>query len=90
MKEVDGWQSEESTEPELSESVRTVAGSHDEVISLIKDAFSFISTYEGEIPGVSARECGNYLDHDLNEAKIEAAEYLKTLQTFTAADIYYK
>ena len=53
--------------------------SHDEVISLITD-----------IPGVSARECGNYLDHDLSGAKSEAAEYLKTLQSVTSNDIYYK
>ncbi|MBQ2296492.1 MAG: S-ribosylhomocysteine lyase, partial [Clostridia bacterium] len=64
--------------------------SHDEVISLIKDAFEFISNYEGDIPGVSARECGNYLDHDLLGAKSEAAEYLKTLQSVTSNDIYYK
>ena len=64
--------------------------SHDEVISLIKDAFEFISGYEGDIPGVSARECGNYLDHDLLGAKSEAAEYLKTLQSVTSNDIYYK
>ncbi|MBQ9957747.1 MAG: S-ribosylhomocysteine lyase, partial [Clostridia bacterium] len=56
----------------------------------IKDAFEFISGYEGDIPGVSARECGNYLDHDLLGAKSEAAEYLKTLQSVTSNDIYYK
>lgn len=64
--------------------------SHDEVISLIKEAFEFIASYEGEIPGTTERECGNYLDHDLSGARIEAAEYLKTLQSITADDIYYK
>ena len=64
--------------------------SHDEVISLIKEAFEFIASYEGEIPGTTERECGNYLDHDLLGARIEAAEYLKTLQSITADDIYYK
>lgn len=64
--------------------------SHNEVISLIKEAFEFIASYEGEIPGTTERECGNYLDHDLSGARIEAAEYLKTLQSITADDIYYK
>ena len=64
--------------------------SQDEVISLIKEAFEFIALYEGEIPGTTERECGNYLDHDLSGARIEAAEYLKTLQSITADDIYYK
>ncbi len=64
--------------------------SQDEVISLIKEAFEFIASYEGEIPGTTERECGNYLDHDLSGARIEAAEYLKTLQSITADDIYYK
>jgi S-ribosylhomocysteine lyase len=34
-----------------------------------------------EIPGASEKECGNYKEHDLKEAKKEIAEYLKILQT---------
>jgi S-ribosylhomocysteine lyase len=33
-----------------------------------------------EIPGASEKECGNYREHDLNEAKKEISEYLKIIQ----------
>lgn len=64
--------------------------SHETVVSLVKEAFDFIAAYDGEIPGVSAKECGNYLDHDLEGAKREAAIYADAIKNLTAADIYYK
>lgn len=64
--------------------------SHETVVLLVKEAFNFIAAYDGEIPGVSAKECGNYLDHDLNGAKREAAIYADAIKDLTAADIYYK
>lgn len=64
--------------------------SHETVVSLVKEAFDFIAAYDGEIPGVSAKECGNYLDHDLEGAKREAAIYADIIKSLTAADIYYK
>ena len=64
--------------------------SHETVVSLVKEAFDFIAAYDGEIPGVSAKECGNYLDHDLDGAKREAAIYADAIKDLTAADIYYK
>lgn len=64
--------------------------SHETVVSLVKEAFNFIAAYDGEIPGVSAKECGNYLDHNLEGAKREAAIYADAIKSLTAADIYYK
>ena len=64
--------------------------SHETVVSIVKEAFNFIAEYDGEIPGVSEKECGNYLDHDLNGAKREAAIYADAIKNLTAADIYYK
>ena len=64
--------------------------SHETVVSLVKEAFDFIAVYDEEIPGVSAKECGNYLDHDLNGAKREAAIYADAIKDLTADDIYYK
>lgn len=63
---------------------------HSSVLNLIKEAFGFISSYDGEIPGASERECGNYLDHDLDGAKREAALYSEILNSVTVDDIYYK
>lgn len=51
-----------------------------EVLSLLKRAFQFSANFEGEIPGATAKGCGNYLDHNLPMAKYFSAEYLKTLK----------
>ena len=60
-----------------------------EVIKLIEDAFSFIADYEGEIPGVSKIECGNYLEHNLTGAKKEAAEMRDLLSGYTEDRLIY-
>lgn len=50
-----------------------------EVLSLLKKAFSYIADFTGEIPGSRKEECGNYLEHDLEQAKRDAAQYLEVL-----------
>ena len=62
---------------------------NEEVIKLIEDAFSFIADYEGEIPGVSKIECGNYLEHNLTGAKKEAAEMRDLLSGYTEDRLIY-
>ncbi|MGN0115265.1 MAG: S-ribosylhomocysteine lyase [Acutalibacteraceae bacterium] len=59
------------------------------VLQIIKDGYKFIADYEGDIPGASAVECGNYLDMDLVGAKQVAAEYCKILAPLTADDMHY-
>jgi len=61
----------------------------DEVLSLIKETLRFIADYEGEIPGASAVECGNWKEHDLAGAKAYAADMVSVLSTKTAADMRY-
>ena len=46
-----------------------------DVLQLVKDMFLFIKNYEGDIPGASAKDCGNYLDLNLYMAKFIAAKY---------------
>lgn len=48
-----------------------------DVAGIIEEMFTFISTYEGEIPGAKARDCGNYLDMNLAMAKYEAQKFLQ-------------
>lgn len=49
---------------------------HSKVLALIKETLMFISQYDGAIPGASAGECGNYLEHDLPGARAHAqAQY---------------
>lgn len=59
------------------------------VLQIIKDGFKFIAEFEGDIPGASAVECGNYLDHDLSAAKKIAAKYCKILAPLTADNMNY-
>ena len=58
-------------------------------MDLVIDAFRFIADYEGEIPGASAKECGNYRDLSLEGAKQQAAEYLTAIEGYPAAWLDY-
>lgn len=60
-----------------------------EVITLVRDAFLFLRDFEGDIPGVSSTECGNYLEHDLADARCEAAEYITVLDGYTVEQLKY-
>ena len=48
-----------------------------DIIPLVRDTFTFIANYEGDIPGASPRDCGNYLDMNLPMAKWLARKYLE-------------
>ena len=41
---------------------------------------NFILSFEGEIPGAKPEECGNYLEHNLNMAKLYTIKYLEDLK----------
>ena len=47
-----------------------------DILPLMVEMYEFIRDYEGEIPGASARDCGNYQDMNLNMAKYLARKYL--------------
>ena len=47
-----------------------------DILPLVKEMFQFISTFEGEVPGASAKDCGNYLDMNLPMARFYAKKYL--------------
>ncbi len=51
-----------------------------DLLEPVKKCFEFILSFEGEIPGATAIECGNYLDQNLNMAKYYAKKYLKALE----------
>lgn len=48
-----------------------------DIVKLVQDMFLFIRDFEGEVPGASARDCGNYLDMNLPMAKFIAKKYLE-------------
>ena len=47
-----------------------------DIIPLMKGMFTFIRDFEGEVPGAAAKDCGNYLDMNLNMAKYLAKKYV--------------
>jgi len=51
-----------------------------DIVPLMQDMFAFIRDFEGEVPGASAKDCGNYLDMNLPMAKYLAAKYSALLQ----------
>lgn len=50
-----------------------------DVVGLVTEMFEFVRDFEGDVPGASARDCGNYLDLNLNMAKYVAAKYLEEI-----------
>ena len=50
-----------------------------DIVPLVKEMFEFIRDFTGDVPGGSARDCGNYLDMNLNMAKYLADKYLKNV-----------
>ena len=61
-----------------------------EILPLMIETFRFIADYEGDIPGASPKDCGNYLLMNLPMAKWEAAKYLhEVLETATEENLNY-
>ena len=49
--------------------------SHD-IVPLMQEMYQFIANFEGDVPGASAKDCGNYLDMNLPMARFLAFRYL--------------
>lgn len=61
-----------------------------DVITLLQETFAFIRDFEGEIPGNTAIECGNYREHDLDGARAIARDMADVLAHWTPRDMQYK
>ena len=46
-----------------------------DIFDLMTEMFAFVADFEGEIPGASAKDCGNYLDMNLSMAKFYARKF---------------
>ena len=61
-----------------------------DIIEMLKELFTFIANYEGDIPGATARDCGNYRFNDLDEARSVAKKYLnEVLEKITEENTSY-
>lgn len=61
-----------------------------DIVPLMIELFTFISEFEGEVPGAAAIHCGNYLDMNLPMAKYLAKRYLtEVLEGITEERLNY-
>ncbi|OPJ61096.1 S-ribosylhomocysteine lyase [Clostridium chromiireducens] len=47
-----------------------------DIVPLLTELYKFMAEFEGDIPGASAKDCGNYLDMNLPMAKYLANKFL--------------
>ena len=68
-----------------------VSGDHSSrnVLPLVTDCFRFIRDFSGEVPGASAKDCGNYLDMNLPMAKYWGARYTTLLENIDDTRLTY-
>ena len=61
-----------------------------DILDLIQRTFRFTAEFTGDIPGAAARDCGNWLNHDLPMARWESKKYLEeVLEKITDANLVY-
>ena len=63
--------------------------SSEAILPLVTGCFKFIAEFEGEIPGASAKDCGNYKDMDLAAARAWADRYYALLRTIPEDRLVY-
>ncbi len=62
----------------------------EDVLPLISETFAFIKNYQGDIPGASARDCGNFRDMNLPMAKYLSERYLReVLRDIKEEQLFY-
>lgn len=54
--------------------------SPEDMYPILLDSFRYVRDFEGEVPGATPENCGNYVMHDLPMAKWEAARYVEYLE----------
>ena len=61
----------------------------EDVIPLVLDCFRFIRDFSGEVPGASAKDCGNYLDMNLPMANYWGGKYAALLENIAWNRLVY-
>ena len=60
-----------------------------EIVPLVKACFQFVADYQGEVPGASAKDCGNYLDMNLSMANYWGKKYAALLENIDREHLVY-
>ena len=60
-----------------------------EILPLVRDCFRFIANFSGDVPGASAKDCGNFLDMNLPMANYWGKRYAKLLENVDESRLIY-
>lgn len=60
-----------------------------DVLPLVTACFRFIRDYQGQVPGASPKDCGNYLDMNLPMANYWGAKYVGVLENADETRLNY-
>ena len=60
-----------------------------DVLPLVRDCFRFVADFTGEVPGASAKDCGNYLDMNLPMANYWGKRYFEPLENADESRLVY-
>ena len=60
-----------------------------DAVELVKEIFAQGADYDGEMPGKSAVECGNYINLDVSLAKAQCAYYRDIIRDWTVEKLAY-
>lgn len=58
-------------------------------VELLKEVFAAAGDFQGEMPGKSARECGNYINLDVETGRAVCKFYAELIADWTAARLSY-
>ena len=61
----------------------------EDIVPLVLSCFRFIRDYRGEVPGASAKDCGNYLDMNLPMANYWGGKYAALLENIDETRLVY-
>ena len=59
------------------------------VLPLVRSCFAFIRDFRGQVPGATAKDCGNYLDMNLPMANYWGKRYSDLLENIDRAHLVY-
>lgn len=60
-----------------------------DIVKLLKDCFQFIAEFSGDIPGATAKDCGNYSDMNLPMANYWGRRYATLLDSIDNSRMIY-
>lgn len=60
-----------------------------DILPLMRETMRFVADFEGDVPGATPRDCGNYSFMDLEAAKAAAADYLYILSNPSPENLSY-